>query len=145
MCVGLCITRLNLGWISFIYLDIFGPGSLLFFVQFLFGPFLPCRGLTQEVMLSYDQRGAHFSMALFFEVSVRLRSAKPGNVQTNWTGMTSYQADYCHPLSGEGGSTGYRLCLTCSHMIERAVIGEGRSCRVRCTGCSEVSRSVSAP
>lgn len=42
---------------------------------------------------------------------MRPGSAKPGNVRTNWTGTTSFQADYCHSSSGNGSSTGVRLCL----------------------------------
>lgn len=36
-------------------------------------------------------------------------SAKSGNIGPNWTGMTSYQVDYCHSSSGSGCSTGNRL------------------------------------
>lgn len=55
---------------------------------------------------------------------MRPGSAKPGNVQTNWTGLTSYQADYCHPSSGNGGSTGGPALSDVQHMIESAAVGE---------------------
>lgn len=35
------------------------------FREFRFAPSLPCSGLSQELTLSYDPRGAHFSVALF--------------------------------------------------------------------------------
>ncbi len=39
---------------------------LIMWVHLLrFAPSLPCRGLAQELTLSYDPHGAHFSMALF--------------------------------------------------------------------------------
>lgn len=69
-------------------------------------PFWPYSGLTPELTLSYDPRGAHFSMALFPDSSAKHGSAEPGNAPTNWTGMASYRADYCHSSSGDGDSTG---------------------------------------
>lgn len=49
-----------------------------------------------------------FFNGFIFEASVQPRSAKPGNAQTNWTGTTSYQADYCHLSSGNGDLAGGR-------------------------------------
>ena len=67
--------------------------------------------------------GCTFLNGFSFRVSMQPASVKPGNVQTNWAGMTSYQADYCHSSSGNGGSTGDQLCLTCSTWLRVGGVG----------------------
>lgn len=57
-----------------------------------------------------------FLDGLISKARAQPRSAKPGNVLTNWTGMSSHQADYCRSSSGKGDSAGNRLCPT--HVIE---------------------------
>lgn len=52
--------------------------------------------------------------------------------------MTSYRADYCHPSSGKGDSTGGgRALADVQHMIESAWVGQEVAPG---HGCSEVSQ-----
>lgn len=58
------------------------------------------------------------SVALF-EKWPGFRSVKPGNARSNWTGMTNYQADYCHSSSGNSDSTERRPAPSkIKHMIK---------------------------
>lgn len=77
-----------------------------------------------------------FFSDFIFEVSVQPRSAKPGNAQTNWTGTTSYQADYCHLSSGNGDLARGRALSDPQHMTESAAAGDVSS------SSSSVSRLV---
>ncbi len=92
---------------------------------------------TRVDTITWSTRCALLS-GFMFEVSVRPGSAKPGNVRTNWTGTTSFQADYCHSSSGNADSTGDWLWLTCStwwsaQPLEGAAVPAGQ-------GCSRVSQ-----
>lgn len=82
----------------------------------------------------------HISQWLYFRSEPR--SAKPGNVQSNWTGMTSYRADYCHSSSGNGSSTGDRLCPMCGACLRVQPLGSwgGRAAVPAGKGCSGVSQ-----
>lgn len=68
---------------------------------------------------------AHFSKWLWVSEAseCNLGEAKPGNAEANWTGMASYQADYCHSSSGNGDSTGGSAPFDVQLVIESAAAG----------------------
>ena len=110
--------------------------------EFLPALSLPCSGLTQELTLSYDPRGAHFSMALFLRRACglgQLSQVMFSLIGQEWPVIWLITATPHQVMATQRG-TG--LCLTCSTWLRaQSLVGRGWGAAVPAgRGCSGVSQ-----